>query len=124
MKRYLFISLGILSIALGTLGIIVPVLPTTPFMLLSAWLFAKSSKRLNFLLLHNKVFGKYIKDYVERKPIPIRRKVVSIAFLWAGIGTSLYFATLKWWIIVLLLVIGVAVSLHIATLGRCRKTNS
>lgn len=67
LKKYLFILLGFISLIFGIIGIVTPVLPTTPFILLSAYLFSKSSKKWHDFILNNKVFGKYIKDYQEKK---------------------------------------------------------
>jgi uncharacterized membrane protein YbaN (DUF454 family) len=113
--------LGCVAVALGAVGVVTPVLPTTPFLLLATFLFARSSPRLNRALLRNRVFGKFLTNYFERKPIPLREKIVSIGFLWAGLGATFYFASLRTWVVVLLLAIGVAVTVHIATLGRWRK---
>ena len=75
------------------------------------------------LLLKNKVFGKYLSDYFENKPIPIKQKLYSILFLWLGLGSTFYFAELQRWVFVLLVFVGVSVTIHIATLGR-RKTKN
>jgi uncharacterized membrane protein YbaN (DUF454 family) len=118
MKKLLFIILGVICVVLGTIGIVTPVLPTTPFLLLATFLFAKSSPKMNELLLKNKVFGKYLSNYFENNPIPLKEKLISIAFLWFGLGCTFYFANLQRWIIVLLIFIGIAVTVHIATLGK------
>jgi uncharacterized membrane protein YbaN (DUF454 family) len=122
-KRPLYIFLGCVAVAVGAVGVVTPVLPTTPLLLLATFLFARSSPRLNRALLHNRVFGKFLTNYFERKPIPMREKMVSIGFLWVGLGATFYFASLRTWVVVLLLVIGVAVTVHIATLGRWRRKN-
>ena len=67
-KRLLFIS-GFISLALGIVGIILPLLPTTPFLLLSAYCFSQSSEKFHNYILNNKVFGQYIRDYNEKKGI-------------------------------------------------------
>ncbi len=121
MKKYIYISLGILCVVLGCIGVVTPVLPTTPFLLLAAFLFSRSSTKLHDMLLKNKVFGKYLYNYFNNVPIPLKEKIVSIAFLWAGLGSTFYFADLSRTVIVILLIIGVAVSIHIATLGMWRR---
>ncbi|MDR0790490.1 MAG: YbaN family protein [Bacteroidales bacterium] len=121
MKHALFIFFGVVCVTLGAIGIVTPVLPTTPFLLLAAWLFSKSSNRLHNLLLGNKVFGKYITNYFENKPIALKARLVSIAFLWLGLGLSFYFGTLSTAITILLVVVGILVSLHIFLLGKFRK---
>jgi len=121
MKKYIYISLGILCVILGSIGVVTPVLPTTPFLLLAAFLFSRSSKKLHRLLLENKIFGKYLSNYFNNIPIPLKEKLISISFLWAGLGATFYFATLSRIVVIILLLIGIAVSVHIATLGRWRK---
>jgi len=120
MKKVLFITFGIIFVVLGTIGIVLPVLPTTPFLLLAAYLFYRSSPKLHKQLLENKIFGKYLSDYFEKKPIPIRQRLFSIFFVWLGLGITFYFANLQSWIIALLVFNGVAVSIHIFRLGKNR----
>ena len=88
MKKYLLASLGLLSLSLGIIGMFLPILPTTPFLLLSAWLFSKSSQRLNHFLLNNRVFGNYIRNYRSGQGILMRTKIFSIILLWAAIMYS------------------------------------
>ena len=88
MKKYIFMTGGIVSVALGSLGIILPLLPTTPFLLLAAYLFSQSSERFHDKLMKNKVLGKYIYNYTERKGIILRDKIISLITLWGGIGFS------------------------------------
>jgi uncharacterized membrane protein YbaN (DUF454 family) len=121
MKKTIFIILGSIAVILGAIGVVTPVLPTTPFLLLATFLFSRSSPRLSKALLHNKVFGKFLTNYFENKPIPISNKIVSIGFLWLGLGSTFYFAALSGAVTVILIAVGVAVSVHIATLGMFRR---
>jgi len=121
MKKHIYISLGILCVILGSIGVVTPVLPTTPFLLLAAFLFSRSSSKLHDMLLKNKIFGKYLYNYFNNIPIPLKDKLFSIAFLWAGLGATFYFATLSRTVFVILIVIGVGVTVHIATLGKWRR---
>ena len=121
MKKYIYISLGILCVLLGAVGVVTPVLPTTPFLLLAAFLFSRSSEKLHNLLLKNRIFGKYLSNYFNNVPVPLKEKLISISFLWAGLGITFYFANLSKTVTVILIVIGVSVSFHIATLGKWRK---
>ena len=120
MKKGIFITIAIICIILGAVGIVTPVLPTTPFLLLATYLFSRSSPKMNKLLLQNKVFGKYLSNYFNNKPIPIRQKAISIFFVWLGMSLTFYFADLPHWVIALLIFIGIAVSVHISMLGRFR----
>ena len=121
MKKVLFIIVGVICVILGTIGIVTPVLPTTPFLLLATYLFYRSSPRIHKLLIENKVFGKYLADYFNNKPIPIRQKVISIFLVWLGFGLTFYFANLQSWLVVLLIFIGIAISVHISVLGKYRR---
>lgn len=112
LKKYILISLGFLSLGLGILGIFLPLLPTTPFLLLTSYCFLKSSKRLHEKLLAHKVLGTYIKNFQENKSIPRKVKVCILLTLWASIGIS--FCLVDNLIVrILLPLIAIAVSLHI-----------
>jgi len=121
LKKIIFIIFGIICIICGTVGIITPILPTTPFLLLATYLFSRSSPKMNKLLLENRIFGKYISNYFNNKPIPIRQKIISIFFGWFGFALTFYFTDLQVWVVVLLIIIGVAVSAHILMLGKYRR---
>ncbi|MFX1466888.1 MAG: YbaN family protein, partial [Promethearchaeota archaeon] len=79
---------GTLSLALGIIGIFIPLLPTTPFLLLAAYCYARSSKKLYNWLMSNKWFGSYIRNYYEGNGIPLKAKLLSVSFLWITIGFS------------------------------------
>ncbi|MDR1666313.1 MAG: YbaN family protein [Bacteroidales bacterium] len=112
--KSLFVFFGLLSLALGMVGIFLPLLPTTPFLLLSAFLFARSSQRLHSWLLHHKIFGKYIRDFLQEKAIPLRIKIYSISILWLTILCSIRFvANGKWWLQIVLATVAVGVTIHI-----------
>ena len=113
MKKFFFVALGILSLALGIVGIFLPLLPTTPFLLLSAMLFAHSSKRLYDWLLNHKHLGAYIRNFREHKAISLKAKIISISLLWLSMGYSILFVVHLWWVKLLLLAIAIGVSLHI-----------
>ena len=121
LKKVLFIISGAICVILGSIGIVTPVLPTTPFLLLAAYLFSASSPKMHRLLLENKVFGKYLSNYFNNKPIPVKEKVISICFVWFGLGSTFYFANLQRWVVALLIFIGIAVSVHILMLGKYRR---
>ncbi len=86
MKKYLFIILGLISLGLGLLGIVTPGLPTTPFILLTGVLFAKSSPRLHQKLLDNKVTGPYIKRV--NNGFSTKGLLISVGIMWCMIGFS------------------------------------
>jgi uncharacterized membrane protein YbaN (DUF454 family) len=112
MKKLLMVF-GFISLALGFVGIFVPLLPTTPFLLLSAWLFAKSSERWHKWLLQHKQLGGYIRQFQEDKSIPLRIKIISISLLWATILFSVIVVAKMGWLKIVLLAIATGVSVHI-----------
>jgi uncharacterized membrane protein YbaN (DUF454 family) len=88
--RYLLISLGIVAVILGSIGVVVPGLPTTPFMLLASWLFYKSSPRLR-TKLHDSWFGKYIKNYEKQGGLSFKGKLSAILLMIAMVSISIIF---------------------------------
>ena len=121
--RALFFGAGTVSLALGTIGIVLPILPTTPLLLLALACYCRSSKRMTKWVLNNKYFGSYIRRYKEGKGIPIKTKIIAIATLWITISYSAFFIVNIWWIVQLILfVIATAVSIHIIRLPTYRET--
>ena len=94
--RYVLLAVGWLSVALGVIGIFVPVLPTTPFLLLAAACFVRSSRRFYHWLVGHKRLGPWIRDYLEGNGIPIKGKVYAIGLMWLSIGLSCYLVPLPW----------------------------
>ncbi|KTC14605.1 MULTISPECIES: YbaN family protein [Pseudomonas syringae group] len=94
--RYVLMAIGWLSVALGVVGIVLPVLPTTPFLLLAAACFARSSPRFYHWLVNHKRLGPWIKDYLEGRGIPLKGKVYAIGTMWASISLSCYLVSLPW----------------------------
>ncbi len=94
--RYALLTLGWLSVALGVIGIFLPVLPTTPFLLLAAACFVRSSRSFYLWLIHHRQLGPWIRDYLEGQGIPLKAKVYSIALMWLSIGLSCYLVALPW----------------------------
>lgn len=123
-KRRLYIFAGVVSFLLGMLGIPLPLLPTTPFLLLSAWLFARSSERFYNWLINHRYFGRYIRDYREKGGVGVSVKVGAVALLWVTIGISACLAVESWWVRVLLLLIAIGVSIHILSLKTIRRNDA
>lgn len=88
--KHLLLLLGFISLILGAVGIFLPVLPTTPFLLLSVFCFERSSEKFHRLLLENKIFGQYIKDYREKKGITWKNKIIALTTLLVSISFSIY----------------------------------
>ena len=115
--RALWASAGTISLALGMIGIAVPLLPTTPFLLIAAACYARSSPRMYRWIMCNRVVGSYIQGYMEGKGVPWRAKAVSITLLWAVIGVSVTFFVDSSTVRIVMLAVAVLVTFHIATVG-------
>lgn len=113
MKKGLLIIAGSISTAIGIVGIFIPILPTTPFLLLAAACYVRSSQRFYDGLLGNRVFGAYIKNYLEGKGIPIKLKIITLALLWITIGLSVTFAVQHVVIRIVLMIVAIGVTVHI-----------
>ena len=87
--RALLIAAGTLCVALGVIGIFLPVLPTTPFLLLAAACYARASERFYLWLVRNRTFGPTIREWRRHRSIPYRTKVVAIALMTATIAVSI-----------------------------------
>ncbi len=79
-KNYIYVGIGLISFVLGAIGVILPVLPTTPFLLLSAYCFAKGSKRFNNWFLNTKIYKKHLESFVNEKAMTLKQKIVILAF--------------------------------------------
>lgn len=110
--RYALLALGWLSVALGIIGIFLPVMPTTPFLLLAAACFARSSRRFYlWLVLHPKL-GPWIRDYLAGEGIPRKAKVYSLVLMWSSIALSSYLVP-HFWARAFMLTSAVLVSIYI-----------
>ncbi|PLV56399.1 hypothetical protein AS006_06995 [Thermotoga sp. SG1] len=115
------IFLGTLFVILGTVGIFLPLVPTTPFLLLAAICYARGSRKFYEWLVNNKLFGNYIKNYLEKRGIPLKTKIVAIATLWGFILLSAFTIIPLVLVKFLLLLIAVGVTIHILKLPTLKK---
>lgn len=103
--RYLLIACGWIAFGLGIVGLFLPVLPTTPFMLLAAACFWKSSERLHRYIVEHPRFGQAVNDYLEGRGITRRTKVVALTMLWLSVlGSVIFFVHPLWGDVVVLAV--------------------
>ena len=121
LTRRIWIILGSLFLGLGILGAVLPLLPTTPFLVLSAACYARGSERFYNWLLNNKWFGNYIRNYLEGKGIPWKSKVATIALLWITIGCSAAFAVQSLAVRIVLIVIAIGVTTHVLFISTLRQ---
>lgn len=111
--KILYIILGSVSLVLGIIGIFVPLLPTTPFLLLTAAAYFKGSPKLYDWLLDHKYLGPYIRNFREHKAIPLPTKIISVTLVWVTILYCIFFVADPLWLKILLGSIAVGVSYHI-----------
>ncbi|MBN2026200.1 MAG: YbaN family protein [Actinobacteria bacterium] len=122
-KKYLLILAGSISLVLGILGIVIPVLPTTPFLLLTSFCYLRSSKRLYDWMLNNRVFGPYIYNYLTCRAIKRSVKVVTLIILWLTLAVSIVLVS-NVYLRIFLVAVGVGVSIHVLSLKTLHKDRS
>ena len=115
-RRGVYFTVGAVSVVLGVIGMVVPLWPTTCFLLLAAWCFARSSQRAERWLYENRLFGKFIADYRERGVISSRIRLTTVATMWVFMGASAIVLSSRLWISGLLLIIAVGVTWHLFSL--------
>lgn len=119
--RGILFATGSFFMGLGIIGIVIPILPTTPFLLLAAACYARSSKRFYNWLLNNKLFGSYLRNYREGKGIPQKVKLLSVSFLWLTIVISAYFFINLLFVRIILIIIASAVTIHILAIKNLKE---
>ncbi|MDQ3019329.1 MAG: YbaN family protein [Bacteroidota bacterium] len=122
--RVLFIILGFTCVALGVIGIFLPVMPTTIFLILASYFFARSSEKFSQWLLNNKVFGSYLRNYKNGKGMTLKSKIFSISFLWVGILISVIFLVQNIYVNLLLFAIAIGVTIHILYIKTFQPENN
>lgn len=114
------IILGTVSLALGIIGIFLPLLPTTPFLLLTAALYFRGSPRLYQWLLNHKCLGPYIRNFRENKAIPLRAKIISLLLMWGTMVYRIFFLIPLTEIKIVLFLVAVGVTWHILSFKTLR----
>jgi uncharacterized membrane protein YbaN (DUF454 family) len=121
-KRGIFTMLGTVFLVIGAIGIVLPVLPTTPLLLLAAACYIRGSPRLYHWMLHNRVFGEFLRNYRAGRGITLRHKLTALALLWGAIGYSVVFVVDHVVVQSLLVLIAIAVSVHLVRLPTYQPT--
>ena len=117
-KRRILIGAGTLSTGLGIIGVFVPILPTTPFLLLAAACYMRSSERFYRWLINDRIFGAYVRNYIEGKGMPVKTKMFTILLLWLTIALTVAFAVENMVVRIVLLCVAVGVTAHIALIKK------
>ena len=127
MKRRLFVVAGTVALGIGLAGIVLPVLPTTPFLLLAAFCYMRGSRRLYDALLRRRFAGVYLRNYLEGRGMSQNTKIWTLAVLWTGIVCTAVLITHSAMVRVALAVVLAGVTLHIVLLktaaGGDRRSN-
>ncbi len=119
-RKAFLIFTGTMFVALGVLGMFLPLMPTTVFLLLGAYCYSRSSERFHNGLLNNRWFGEYIRNYKSGRGIPMRQKISTIGFLWVSIGFSVWMIGGGFWVTLLLLAVAIGVTLHLVMIKTYR----
>jgi uncharacterized protein len=114
-KKLLLIVAGILAVTLGTIGVFLPLLPTTPFLLIASYCFVRSSERLHNWLMNHHLFGKYLQNYIKYRAITKLTKIISISALWITITISFVLIE-NIYARIVLVVVSICVTIHLAKL--------
>jgi len=112
-RKTFWVALGTVLVALGVVGIALPLLPTTPFLLAAAACYLRGSERMHRWLVNHRWLGPYIRNYLEGRGIPWRTKALAIMLLWLTISLSAWLVVSHWALRGLLLVIAVGVTVHL-----------
>lgn len=121
-RKLLLAGIGFLSLVLGIAGIFLPLVPTTPFLLLASYCFLRSSRQWYNWLIRHKVFGKYIYHYLQYKAVPLRTKISAIIILWISLTVSMILIA-NLYVRILLIAVGVGVSIHLLSLKTIRDVD-
>lgn len=119
--NYVLIILGSISLALGVAGIFLPVLPTTPFLLLAASLYLKGSRPLYDWLMANKHLGTYIRNFQENKAIPLKVKITSVTMIWVTLLYCAFVVAKALWMSLVFIAIATGVTIHILRFKTLKK---
>ncbi|OGN93109.1 MAG: hypothetical protein A2Z75_03630 [Chloroflexi bacterium RBG_13_50_10] len=107
-----------MSTGLGIIGVFVPILPTTPFLLLAAACYMRSSERFYQWLINNRIFGAYVRNYIEGRGMPVKIKIFTILLLWLAIGLTIAFAVQNIVVRIVLVCVAIGVTTHVALIKK------
>jgi uncharacterized membrane protein YbaN (DUF454 family) len=113
LKKGVYFIVGVLALGAGIIGVFLPVLPTTPFILLSAWCFFRSSTRFYEWIISNERFGPTIQNYQEGRGITKPTKIRAIVMMWLAITVSVYFFITNIYLIALMYTVAVGVTVYL-----------
>lgn len=121
LSKWVLVITGSFLVGVGIIGIFLPLLPTTPFLLLAATCYIRSSEKFYRWLINNKWIGRYIKNYLEGRGVPLKSKVLSISVIWITIGYSVFFVVNIFLFRVILILIAIGVTMHLLSIQTLKK---
>ncbi len=119
LKKYLLLTAGSIALVIGIIGVFLPVLPTTPLLLISAYCYLRSSERMYNWLIHHRILGAYIYNYLKYKAVPRNTKIGALVFLWLTLTISFLLVDILH-VRIFLVIVGIGVSIHLFTLKTLR----
>ena len=120
-KKAFFTVAGTFFVCLAAIGVVLPILPTTPFLLLAAACYIKGSERMNYWLNNNKLFGGYLRNYREGRGISAKGKIFTLCVLWATMLYAVIFLTNVLIYQVVMLVVPLGVTIHLVRIPTYSK---
>jgi uncharacterized protein len=120
-RKAILIFTGTVCVGLGVLGMFLPLMPTTVFLLLAAYCYSRSSDRFYNWLLNNRWCGSYIRNYRSKQGITVRQKVTTLITLWASIGLSTWLLGGRFWPTLILAAVAIGVTTHILWIKTQRR---
>lgn len=121
-KKILMMGLGFLFTGLAFVGVALPLIPTTPFLLLAVYFFARSSERWHNYLLNHRIFGPYLTDYYNHQ-MTVSNKARTITVLWIGMGICMWLVRARIWLVALLAAIAIGVTIHLLSLRSAQRAS-
>jgi uncharacterized protein len=112
-RKAILIFTGTVCVGLGVLGMFLPLMPTTVFLLMAAYCYSRSSDKFHNWLINNRWFGSYIKNYRAKKGITLRQKVTTLITLWVSIALSIWLVNARFWATIILAAVALGVTVHI-----------
>jgi len=123
MKKSIWVICGTICVGLAFLGIFLPILPTTPFLLLAAFCYGRGSEVFYHWLVDRSWVGGYIRNYREGRGIKIWHKVMTIALLWLTIGFAIRSEATIWWLKIILGIVAIGVTTHLILIKTWRRAH-
>ena len=114
---------GTVCVGLGVVGVFLPVLPTTPFLLLAAFCYGRGSRRFYHWLVYRSWVGSYIRNYQSGHGIPLKQKALTIILLWLTIGSTIGLVALVWWLKAVMFVVAISVTIHLVRMKTWRPAS-